>query len=140
MPTLARMPRHAAHRSSDFGERLKRLRQARDLTQQQLADALGCSQRAIVYYEKDGKYPPAATVVRLAALFGVSSDDLMAEADAQPPKRSTAAPDLLNDPGDRRLWRQFRKLKQLSSRDRAAVLRLLNVAATNKARREVRTR
>jgi len=52
---------------------------------------------------------------------------------------STAAPDLLNDPGDRRLWRQFRKLKQLSSRDRAAVLRLLNAAATNKARREART-
>ena len=128
---LARiMTKRAAPRSPDFGQRLRRLRQAKGLTQQQVADAIGCTQRAMVYYEKEGKLPPAATAAKMAALFAVTVEELLDNADApDATKRPTAAPDLLNSPDDRRLWRQFQRLKKLPEHDQSTVLRMLNSLA-----------
>ena len=130
MLTLAPMTKRAAPRSSDFGQRLRRLRQAKDLTQQQVADAVGCTQRAMVYYEKEGKLPPAATAARMAALFDVSVEEFLEHADAPTAsKRPSAAPDLVHSPDDRRLWRQFQRLKKLPEHDQSTVLRMLNSLA-----------
>ena len=61
---------------SDFGKRLVALRRARGLTQVQLAEAIGATQRAISYYETEASYPPAPVVVDLARGLGVTTDEL----------------------------------------------------------------
>lgn len=133
-PMLAPMTKRAAPRSSDFGQRLRRLRQTKDLTQQQVADVVGCTQRAMVYYEKEGKLPPAVTTAKMAALFGVTVEELLDNADAPATsKRPTIAPDLLHNPDDRRLWRQFQRLKKLPDHDQSTVLRILNSLADARA-------
>lgn len=126
---LPGMPQRSDPRSSDFGLRLRRLRQAKGLTQQQVADAVGCTQRAMVYYEKEGKVPPVAITSKMAAYFGVSVEEFLTCADAPVLKRPGIAPDLINDPEDRRLWRLFQRLKKLPEHDRMTVIRILNSLA-----------
>ena len=50
-----------------FGKRLFTLRKARGLTQSQLADALGTTQRVISYYETDAELPPSAVIIPLSS-------------------------------------------------------------------------
>lgn len=58
--------------TSAFGRRLHALRRTRGLTQTELADAIGSSQRAISHYETIADYPPAAVIVELARVLHVS--------------------------------------------------------------------
>ena len=69
--------------ASAFGLRLRRLREAKKLTLQQVADAVGCTKAYIWELEmKDGQRPSAERVFLLAKTFGVTVEDLMAVADA----------------------------------------------------------
>ena len=56
---------------------LKEIRAKRNLTQQQVADNIGCS--AVVYsrYENGIRQPSIETLIRLADLFGVTVDYLL---------------------------------------------------------------
>ena len=56
---------------------LKDIRTKRNLTQQQVADDIGCS--AVVYsrYENGSRQPSIETLLRLADLFGVTVDYLL---------------------------------------------------------------
>ena len=56
------MPRKKYGETS-FGERLQAIRKARGLTQVQLAEAAGTTQRAISYYETEAGFPPAPAVI-----------------------------------------------------------------------------
>ena len=59
--------------ASAFGARLRRLREAKKLTLQQVADAVGCTKAYIWELEmKDGQRPSAERVHRLAKTFGVT--------------------------------------------------------------------
>lgn len=58
-----------------FSERLKRYRKERNLTQQQLADALGVSNKSVSRWESGGGYPD----LPLAKALGVTADDLLDE-------------------------------------------------------------
>lgn len=60
-----------------FGQRLATLRKARELTQQQLADALGVSIEMLVYYERRAKNPSTDFAKKVAEFFGVSMDELL---------------------------------------------------------------
>ncbi len=120
------MSTRAAPRSREFGDRLRRLRKSRDLTQQQVADAIGTTQRSMVYYEKDGKLPPAALIPKMAAFFGVSVEELLESADAPDIKPNDTIPDVLNDPEERRLWRKFRQLRQLPERQQQRILGMIS--------------
>jgi len=68
------MPRKV-HPSSAFGERLAELRAERGISQGQLAEAIGSSQRAISHYETVAEYPPTAVVVQLAEVLKASTDE-----------------------------------------------------------------
>lgn len=61
----------------DFGRRLKELRTQAGLTQQQLGDMLGLSKTVVSYYELHTRTPSPDVLVRLAAVFHVSSDYLL---------------------------------------------------------------
>ena len=116
-----------AYIADGIGERIRRLRQERGWTQTDLAERVGCSKRAMVYYENDGKYPPAPILAAMAGAFGVTIETLMAP---EEPERKTRLddPDLLNSE-DRRLWKRLQQLKSLPERDQRAILRMLDSMA-----------
>ena len=55
-----------------MGERIRRLRLAKGLTQTELGRRTGLSKRMVAYYEIQGGMPSAALLVRLAEALGVS--------------------------------------------------------------------
>ena len=64
-----------------FGNRLRKLRIERGLTQQQLADKFNYGKSIISSYERGTKKPPINTVERLADYFSVSTDYLLCRTD-----------------------------------------------------------
>lgn len=59
-----------------FGSRLRQYRKDRKMTQQELADALGVSNKSVSRWESGG-YPDVALLGPLAAALGVTVDDLL---------------------------------------------------------------
>ena len=62
-----------------FAERLKRYRREKGMTQQELADELGVSNKTISRWESGGGYPDVGLLVPLAKALGVTVDDLLNE-------------------------------------------------------------
>lgn len=122
----ATMPRKV-RAASAFGERLAELRAERGITQGQLADMIGSSQRAISGYETVAEYPPTAVVVELAKVLKVSADELLG---LKPPPKTARTKE---DPETRRLWKKFQQVLQLPEKDRRAVIRLVNSLVSAKA-------
>ncbi len=60
-----------------FKERLKELRIEKSLSQQQLAKAIGVTQKAIDFWEKGINEPKVSYVWSLAKFFDVSADYLI---------------------------------------------------------------
>lgn len=58
-------------------ERIKELRQEKNLSQSVLAQKIGVSQKAIDYWERGTNEPKATYIVRLADFFDVSTDYLL---------------------------------------------------------------
>lgn len=58
-------------------ERIKELRQEKNLSQSVLAQKIGVSQKAIDYWERGVNEPKATYIVRLADFFDVSTDYLL---------------------------------------------------------------
>lgn len=123
--TLLRMPRHV-YLADDLGPRIRRLRTERGWTQDDLAKVVECSQRALVYYETTAKCPPAPVLAKLAAAFDVSMEALIGR-DEITTRRNQHDPNLLEDPEDRKLWKKFRQIQDLSERDQAYLFKTLNM-------------
>lgn len=62
---------------TDFGKRLKTLRKSVDITQEQLADALGISYQAVSKWETGSGLPDISLLPGIAEFFGVSTDWLL---------------------------------------------------------------
>lgn len=60
-----------------LGERLKELRKQRKLTQQELAQQIGCSHQTISKYEKDENMEKIKVISSLSDFFDVSTDQLI---------------------------------------------------------------
>lgn len=60
-----------------LSERMKQLRKANNLTQQELADRIGVSVGAIKHWEQGKGEPNTAMLVSMAVLFNVSCDYLV---------------------------------------------------------------
>lgn len=73
-----------------FGERLRQYRRERGLTQQELADLLGVSNKSISRWESDGGYPDVPLLLPLARALQVSVDDLL---DGEKPVRTLTRTD-----------------------------------------------
>jgi len=106
------------HRET-FSERLARLRRAAGLTQRELAQKTGISNRMIAYYETRSGSPPIQVVQKLAPALGVSADQLLG-LEAAP--TSVDAPSTL----ELRLWKKVRQLRHLPERRRRAILDVLD--------------
>mgnify|MGYP004641935221 CR=1 FL=1 len=60
-----------------FGENLKKLRLAHNLTQQELGSKVGLSKAVVSKYENGLGTPTFEVLVRIAAYFGVTTDYLL---------------------------------------------------------------
>ncbi|MDR0916512.1 MAG: helix-turn-helix domain-containing protein [Oscillospiraceae bacterium] len=60
----------------DIGQTIKKLRRERDLTQEQLAELIGVTDKAISKWENGTGLPDISQIVPLASVFGVSTDVL----------------------------------------------------------------
>lgn len=68
-----------------LGEKLQKLRKARGLTQEELASTVGVSRQSLSKWESDGALPDTANIIILADLFGVTTDYLLREVEADTP-------------------------------------------------------
>jgi transcriptional regulator with XRE-family HTH domain len=112
------MPRKRYGETS-FGERLQAVRKARGLTQVQLAEAAGTTQRAVSYYETEAGFPPAPAVIGLAKALRITADELLGV-------RAPKVERLDDDSETRRMWKRFQMVSALPERDQKAVIRLIN--------------
>lgn len=59
------------------GSRLRELRKALGLTQEQLGDLIGVGKSAICCYEKETRNPTLEAIIEMMHVFGVSADYLL---------------------------------------------------------------
>ena len=60
-----------------FAKRMRELRKEKNVSQSQLAEALGVNQKTISSYERNYYEPPQEILVKIAEFFGVSVDYLL---------------------------------------------------------------
>ena len=65
----------------ELGKKLRELRQAKEWTQRQVAGRIGVTPSVISAYENDIRLPSYAALIKLAALFNVSTDYLLGVSD-----------------------------------------------------------
>jgi transcriptional regulator with XRE-family HTH domain len=100
-----------------FGARLASLRKAAGFTQIELAAELGVSQRMVAYYESPAATPPANLLPRIAAVLGVTIDELFGVG---------AKKRLVKQDGDSRLRRRLLAIEKLDVADKRQVLQVID--------------
>ena len=118
--------RHLSDEST--GQRIRRLRRAKGLSQETLGQRVGLSQRMMAYYEIQGGIPSADLLRKLADALGVSTDMLLGR--ASEPHR--AAPPTSN----LRLLKRLMRVEELPSHDRKMILKLIDTMANEVRRRK----
>lgn len=82
-----------------FGERLRRLRKDRDITQGQLAEVIGVVPSAIGKYERiANSYPSVEALIKIADYFDVSTDYLLKGTTVEVNNENTISGSLSNSP------------------------------------------
>ena len=61
----------------EFGERLKKLRKQKGLTQKQLAELIGVKNSIISFYEVGDRIPSPEIIIKLSAVLNSSTDYLL---------------------------------------------------------------
>jgi transcriptional regulator with XRE-family HTH domain len=107
-----------------FGTRLATLRQARGLSQEELARAVDVSRRVIAYYEAQSAQPPGALLVDLARALKVSTDELLG---VKPVTEKLS-------PKTARLLKRLRRIEELPAADQRAVLKLVDAMLDTRRR------
>lgn len=103
------------------GQRLRRLRLARGMTQAALGAQVGLSQRMVAYYEVQGGVPSAELLRRFADALSVSTDTLLGRSER---RRSPAAEEI-----NARIWRRLKRIEELPPHDRKAILKMIDAMA-----------
>jgi transcriptional regulator with XRE-family HTH domain len=60
-----------------LGQKLRALREKRGLTVAQAADALGCTERAVRYWEVGHSFPRTPEMWKLCGVYGVTFESLL---------------------------------------------------------------
>ena len=113
-----------------FGKRLAEIRRQRGLSQRALADLVGTSGRMIAYYESQTAYPPTHLVEPICRALKISADELLG--------LKSLKQDIKGD--EFKLWRRFKKIKGLSTRDQKTVFSLTHALLTKKEAKELRSK
>lgn len=105
-----------------LGDRIRRFRKVKGLTQTELGEIVGISQRLMTYYETQGGRPAADLLARFAEALDVSTDVLLGRTEADDP-RAAASPQTL------RLWRRLRRIEEIAPQDQKAILKMIDALA-----------
>lgn len=62
-----------------LGNKIKELRLEKGLSQEQLANAIGVSQKAIDYWERNVNEPKASYIVAIVKYFGITYDEFFTD-------------------------------------------------------------
>ncbi len=103
-----------------FGARLRKLREAQPLTQNQLADIIGVSQPTIYAFEKGTRRIPLCYIPVLAELFEMSIDELLQHKMKKSKPRKPGPPS--------KLQKKLEKLEKLPRAQQRLVLRMIDGA------------
>ncbi len=124
---VARPRKKKPGRTVTLGDRIRRFRLAKGLTQTELAARIGVPQQTVTYYEVHGVSPPPELLVKLADALDVTTDELLGR------KARRKAP----QPAEslRRL-RRLKRLEELPDHDQKAVLRMLDAMADKASKRK----
>lgn len=60
-----------------IGKRIKELRNANNVSQKKLADAVGVDKRAVIFWEQEINEPKATYIRNIALYFGCTADYLL---------------------------------------------------------------
>jgi transcriptional regulator with XRE-family HTH domain len=105
--------------SKAFAQRLRRIRREKGLTQRELARLVGCETVLISRYERAGGLPKFDTLVALAEVLHISTDELaLGRSPAERPKEPPIQNVLLLD--------RFRELEGLPREDQTMVIQLVD--------------
>jgi transcriptional regulator with XRE-family HTH domain len=104
----------------NFGGRLKKIREARGLTQRDLSDRVGIELVQISRYERGQYLPNAETLASLAQVLDIDLNFLLLGETRE--ERDTSPMKELDIP----LLERFQDLQKLSKRDRDAVILLID--------------
>lgn len=99
-----------------FGQRLAEIRKSRGMTQAELGDAVGVSNRVIAYYELESTQPPGAMLVDLARALHVTTDELLGASPVRERVRPKTA----------RLMKRLQRVADLPPTDQKAVLKFID--------------
>ena len=80
----------------DIGTKIKNARIAAQLTQEQVADALGVSRQTISNWENGKTYPDIVSVIRMSDLYDISLDLLLKEEKTMTDKKENNVSDYVN--------------------------------------------
>lgn len=108
-----------AHKTESIGQRMRRLRKARGITQVEMAERLSTTQGIVSRYERGGQRLHGELIVKLAEILDVSADELL----GLEVKQRRPLPPALKD---RRLLVRMQRLDRLSNRDREMVIRMVD--------------
>ena len=64
-----------------IGEKIKELRLEKDLSQLKLGKAIGVSQKAVDYWERNVNEPKASYIISLVKIFDISFDEFFMDID-----------------------------------------------------------
>lgn len=103
----------AFHRA--LGKRVYQLRKARQLTQDELAQALGVSQQTVFAIELGERRVPVSLVPALTRALNVSCEELLGIKPLRPPRQGRMSP---------KLERHIETIKQLNRTERRFIMRL----------------
>lgn len=107
-------------KESFFGERLVELRKVHQMTQDDLAVAMGVSRSLINYYENRAKNPTVEALEKAAVAFNISPKELLPQENKQSSFPKVGAPT--------RIDRVMNKIKSLSTYKQKVILDMIEGA------------
>lgn len=107
----------------EFGDRLRQTREAKGMSQQDLADRAGIQASAVSHFELGRRLPSFDNIRRLADALNVTSDFLLGRTDV----REVAGPEAAA---------LFREYRELSTADQQALSKFAEHLAAQKRERE----
>ena len=114
----------------DFGKRLKDIRRAKGLTQDQLAELLNTSQRMIAHYERQNNRPRIDTIKTIAEALNVPIEELVGSKEKNSKKAQEENVSFS-------IMKRVKVIEKLPLRDQRAIFRLINsLTHKNKIKKE----
>ncbi len=115
----------------DLHKRIKKLRQDKEWTQQELADKVGVKQKQISSYETGVSKPSANVLMRIAEVFDVSTDSLLADLERLSASKSIKDIELLE---------YFQAVDHFKEEDKQAIKKVLDAFVTKNKLEELVTK